>query len=101
MSHYRDAHILARQLLSGQLRAPTHGDNSAWSFLIKTPELMENGLRAVLVDRLAPHWSVAKTGMQLANSKLRLQPDLVFNVSHAVADIKYKLHDGTWNRPDV
>ena len=32
---------------------------------------------------------------------MRLQPDLVFDDGYAVADIKYKLHDGTWNRADV
>ena len=32
---------------------------------------------------------------------MSLNPDLVFDRGRAVADVKYKLHDGTWNRPDL
>jgi len=101
MTHYRNAHLLARQLITAQLRTPTHGDALAWTFLVRTPDLIEEGLRRILVDGLAPEWHVAKTGIQLAGTKLRLQPDLVFDGDGAVADIKYKLYDGSWNRPDL
>ena len=101
MGHYRDAHLLARQLLTAQLRTPTHGDTLAWSFLLRTPELIEAGIRDTLAQALAPGRVVRKVGKQIRGTRLHLRPDVVIDYGVAVADIKYKLHDGTWHRPDL
>lgn len=102
MHRYRDAHLLARQLLRGQLRQlDGHSGSAAWAFLLRTPDLIEAGIRNVLADHLAPHHRVHKTGKLITGTKLRLMPDLVFDDDLAVADVKYKLTDGSWHRGDL
>lgn len=77
-----------------------HGDNAAWAFLIRTPELIEAGVRAVLRERLAPEWKVAKRQIKLEKSALVLNPDLVFG-DLAVGDVKYKVAGADWARQDL
>lgn len=102
MTRYFDAHLLARQILTSQLRELGSGDaTSSWAFLIRTPSLVEAGVRNLLTDRLAPLIRVGNTGKLISGTKLRLQPDLVFNDTLAVGDIKYKLTDAGWRRNDL
>jgi 5-methylcytosine-specific restriction enzyme subunit McrC len=100
-THYRDAHLLARQILAAQLRTPQHGSGLAWGFLIRTPDLIETGIRNILSRQLDGRHTVTKAGMRIDGSTLRLQPDLVFDGGQAIADVKYKLHRGAWQRTDL
>jgi hypothetical protein len=67
------------------------GPASVWTFLYRTPECVEEGVRASLKRHLSPTWEVAKRGRRLVGSKNRLlQPDLVFGDQLAIGDLKYR-----------
>jgi hypothetical protein len=99
-SYYSSAFVLARHVLTATGRTIQAGRENAWTFLIRTPELIEEALRAILKDGLAHLMSVEKRGRQLAGSTMRLYPDLVLG-STAVGDVKYKILGGEWYRPDL
>jgi 5-methylcytosine-specific restriction endonuclease McrBC regulatory subunit McrC len=99
--YYRDALLLARHVLRGTGRGISSGGEIAWAFLLRTPDLVEEGIRSILTQGLAPNCTVTKSGRQLAGSKLRLIPDLYFSPQGAVGDVKYHLSDRDWSRPDI
>jgi hypothetical protein len=99
--HYVDARSLAKHVLQRQGRVFEHGAAPAWTFLIPTPRLVEDGVRNLLVERLTPAWDVRKRGMQLEGSTLTFNPDLLFQHGLAVGDVKYKLLAAGWSRPDL
>jgi 5-methylcytosine-specific restriction enzyme subunit McrC len=100
-AYYRDAVALAKSILAGAGRSLQEGQEAAWTFLIRTPEMVEAGLREVLADGLGPRWPVAKRGLQLPGSTKTLNPDLVFGDGVAVGDVKYKLTAADWNTGDL
>jgi 5-methylcytosine-specific restriction enzyme subunit McrC len=53
-SHYRDAALLAKQIIRGTGRALLVGDRAVWTFLIRTPLAVEAGLRNALAGALPP-----------------------------------------------
>ncbi|WP_165593322.1 McrC family protein [Mycobacterium lehmannii] len=90
--HYRDAHMLASMILSGSSLSLHGGEAPVWTFLYRTPEPVEEGVRGVLQRRLSPMIEVTKKGKKLAGSKGRLlRPDLVFGDDVAVGDVKYQV----------
>lgn len=99
-AHYGDALALARHILHGERRTIGHGDREAWTFLIRTPEMVEEGLRKALAERLGT-WDVSAGTIQLGGTTMTVNPDLVFNRRLAVADVKYKLSGTEWRRPDL
>jgi len=91
-SRYRDAHPLALSILSSTGIDLDSGGTSAWTFLFRTPESVEEGLRNTLQRHLQPDCAVRKTGKVLLGDRRRsLNPDLVFGDNEAVGDIKYRL----------
>jgi len=98
--HYREPFALARQVVSGSGRDVSEGVESAWTFLIRTPEMVEAGIRAVLAERL-PGVLVTKEARTAIGSKLTFNPDLVFNHGAWVGDVKYKLAGADWSRGDL
>lgn len=98
--HYDGPVRLARHILRHVGRHLTGGAEASWSFLIRTPEMVEQGLRAALADRLGPA-RVRKGHLQLAGSTLTFNPDLVFDGGRAIGDVKYKLSRGEWDRADL
>jgi hypothetical protein len=76
------------------------GSEALWTFLIRTPELVEDGIRSVLQDALGPT-AVFKRGVQLPGSSMTFNPDLRFWDTRAVADVKYKLTSGEWARAEL
>jgi 5-methylcytosine-specific restriction endonuclease McrBC regulatory subunit McrC len=99
-AHYADSIALARSLLRSTGRSLAEGASSAWTFLIRTPEMVEAGIRAVLTEHLGAG-VVRKEGRQLQGSSLTFNPDLVFGPPDAVGDVKYKLAGGDWDRADL
>ncbi len=97
---YAEALALARSILAGQGRSLSGGDQAVWTFLFRTPELVEEGLRRILVLGI-PERDIVKKGRQLKPSLLTLNPDLVFDNGLAVGDVKYKLGGSDWNRSDL
>lgn len=100
---YRDVHPLALLILDSTGVAMHQGAESLWTFLCRTPDAVETGLRNALAEKLGPHWSITKQGKNLAGDlKRSLHPDLVFGKTFAVGDIKYKLTpDGQIRRADL
>jgi len=98
--YYSTALALARHVLDGTGRSLISGVVPAQSFLIRTPELVESGIRAILAEALAELLPVIKRGRQLSDSRLTLNPDLVFG-NVAIGDVKYRLIGGDWNRRDL
>lgn len=99
-AHYRDALSLALHVLDNQGRGLEHGGSASWAFLIRTPEMVEEGLRRVLEESLASRWRVRKRSIPIKGASLTLNPDLVFNETLAAGDVKYKLA-GDWVRADL
>jgi 5-methylcytosine-specific restriction enzyme subunit McrC len=99
--YYADALALARHILTARGRTLRGGAERGWAFLIRTPEMVEEGLRVILAESLRPKFKVAKKGLQLTPSKLTLNPDLVFDDGRAIADVKYKITPEDWSRPDL
>lgn len=98
--HYRDAHLLAQHVIRSSGRSLSHGTASSWAFLIRTPEMIEEGLRKVLSERCT-EWTIYKKGIQLGSTAMTLNPDIVVESGMAVADVKYKLAKAEWNRSDL
>lgn len=98
--YYRDALILAHHILDGTGRSISAGPELARSFLIRTPEMVEAGVRSILAAALSDTVEVVKVGRQLQGVRLTFNPDLIFG-SVAVGDVKYKQASNEWNRPDL
>ena len=98
--HYHDAYLLAQHVIRSVGRYLSHGDAMSWAFLIRTPEMVEDGLLKVLTNRCTS-WLLSKRGIQLSGSTMTLNPDIVVEGGMAVADVKYKLATREWNRGDM
>jgi hypothetical protein len=68
--------------------------------LIRTPELIEDGLRSLL-SAAYPEADVKKRRLMLGDSGLSVNPDLVFGRNHGVGDVKYRYLRPDWNRSDL
>jgi 5-methylcytosine-specific restriction endonuclease McrBC regulatory subunit McrC len=100
-AYYTDAIQLARHILQGQGRMLEAGEATAWTFLIRTPEMVEDGLRAVLSARLSGLWPIEKRSGIRVDGGFTFTPDLVFVRGRVVADVKYKLLGADWIRSDL
>lgn len=98
---YASAVSLARHVILRYGRTLIAGEHLGESFLIRTPEIVESGLRTVLKESLGAKWTIAKRGRQLPNSTMTFNPDLVVNDGLAVADVKYKIASDDWDRGDL
>jgi hypothetical protein len=96
-AHYAIGLQLARHVLAATGRTIAPGATPVWTFLIRTPELIEEAVRGILRRELHDIIDVKKLGLQLKPSKLTLNPDLLFG-SIAVGDVKYSLLSSDWNR---
>ena len=65
------------------------GAAQGWSFLIRTPTMIEAGVRSLLQRSFPPPF-LRKQGMRLEGSSLTITPDLLVAGGAAVADVKYK-----------
>jgi len=91
---------LSLLILSGLGITVAAGRNVGRAFLVRTPELIEDGLRSVLQNGLT-HWTVAKRRLMLGDSGLSINPDLVFDDGLAVGDVKYRVLAPEWSKPDL
>ena len=99
-AYYRDAWKLARQVLAGQGIEMLSGNMLAWTFLIRTPLLVEVGIRNLLTEALADRCHLDNKSCQLVGAPIKLNPDLVFDHGRLVGDVKYKVFDH-WNQSDL
>ena len=98
---YTCALAFAKQLLGMGGMQLEHGDSHAWSFLIRTPELIETGIREALNQALSPTWPVIKRARKDGRSSVTFNPDLVFGSDAAIGDVKYKIASADWVRGDL
>lgn len=99
-ARYLEPHSLAIHVLSALGRTMDVGDQTGFSFLIRTPDMVEEALRRIVAEALAGEVEVTKTTMSLIGSGHSMTPDLNFGGA-AVGDVKYKLWDGDWPRADL
>ena len=99
-AHYQDAWTLSKLLLDEQGVTTSVGQSPAWTFLIRTPELVESGLRNLLQDGLRPTWHLEKRRKYILGAPITLNPDLVFEQGRVVGDVKYKVLD-RWHQSDL
>lgn len=97
---YTNVVSLARLVLDGCGSSFIFGRLHGSTFLIRTPELVEDGLRSALSAAL-PDLDVAKKKLMLGKTGLSLNPDLVFCHGAAVGDVKYRFLNSNWNMPDL
>ncbi|OBG73496.1 McrC family protein [Mycobacterium sp. E3305] len=100
---YRDAHPLALAILASTGLSMEEGRKSTWTFLFRTPEAVEEGLRNSLRTHLQPDWKVQKKAKILLGDRSRsINPDLIFGNNEAVGDVKYRLNaDGEIKRSEL
>jgi 5-methylcytosine-specific restriction enzyme subunit McrC len=101
-SHYREPVAYAKWVLFGQGVAPRESEHGARTFLLRSPELIEGGIRNVLADGLEAHWGLERKphGRQVIGAPITLHPDLVFDGAPVTGDVKYKL-PRKWDRRDL
>lgn len=100
---YREPFALARLVIAGQGASLSTGTEAAWSFLLRTPEWVEAGLRALLRERLGEERVPMRRKRAIVGSGLTVTPDLVLRGAGQVyvGDIKYKLAAQDWRRSDL
>jgi 5-methylcytosine-specific restriction endonuclease McrBC regulatory subunit McrC len=91
---------LAKLVLNGCGITLASGGYRGTSFLIRSPEIIENGYRAVIAEAL-PDMKVVKQRQLLGDTGLSMNPDLVIGDGLAIGDIKYKHLTAHWNSPDL
>ena len=91
---------LSMLILNGMGISSAYGDIIGTSFLIRTPELIEDGLRSCLQQSLASI-NITKKGLMLGDTGLTANPDLIFGQNIAIGDVKYKYLNGHWSRDDL
>lgn len=99
-SSYGTVLPLALLVLSGLGIAVSSGRLLGTAFLVRTPELIEDGLRSILKSGLEGV-SVIKRRLMLGDSGLSINPDLVFGDSLAVGDVKYRALGKDWSKADL
>lgn len=100
-AHYRDGVDLGRHIIRGHGRSITTGPEAAWTFLLRTPEAVEDGIRQILRQHLAGRWKIEKKGKQVTGHTMTLNPDLVFDDGLATGDVKYQLTTRDWQRGNL
>jgi 5-methylcytosine-specific restriction enzyme subunit McrC len=98
--YYADALALAKLIIRSASIDLFGGVSKLWTFLIRTPEAIEDGIRNILRNGLTPI-AVSKYGTTLSPSSLLIEPDLRFDPLGAIGDCKYKIYRGEWPRGDL
>jgi len=98
--YYDDAHKLALHVLASTGRTFTVGSEKAWSFLVRTPLLVEEAIRHELRAHLGGVCKISKRPVPIDSTGMTLNPDLMFG-SIGVGDVKYKVPSSGWIRPDL
>lgn len=109
-AYYADVLPLAREVVARTGRFPGLGRQVAWTFLIRTPELVQDAVRRLLIKSSKPELQPDPRGgkLRLGSTAVTVNPDLVFSGADAIGDVKYKLEarrsNGSspgWRRSDL
>jgi 5-methylcytosine-specific restriction enzyme subunit McrC len=93
---YSRALPLARLVLEHGGVSTKVGSCEGRAFLLRTPELIEDGLRRIMASGLE-EFEVRKQRLILEGSGVSMNPDLVFESGLAVGDVKYKYLKRDWD----
>jgi 5-methylcytosine-specific restriction enzyme subunit McrC len=96
---YQKAVEFAQSIIAAKGISLFDGQAAARTFLVRTPDLIEAGLRKIIAIGLAPI-PVKKSGKALTPS-MTVTPDLSITQRPFTADIKYKKTGDRWNRNDL
>ena len=99
-ARYRRSIDLAKSFIRHAGISLSAGNRSAQSFLVRTPNLIEDGIRQILNKSLAPI-PVRAGAKILQPTTLRVSPDLLVAKPPFTADVKYKRFASTWDRRDL
>lgn len=99
-ARYRRSIDLAKSVIRHAGISLSAGNRSAQSFLVRTPNLIEDGIRQILNKWLAPI-PVRAGARILQPTTLRVNPDLLVARPPFTADVKYKRFASTWDRRDL
>jgi 5-methylcytosine-specific restriction endonuclease McrBC regulatory subunit McrC len=99
--HYSEALDLARLVLAGAGLDIIAGGTRARCFLFPTASIIEGAIRKLLATHFHGGSVVRKRTLRLSGSYLTVTPDLVFEESNAIGDVKYKIGTGQWDRGDL
>ncbi|MBW0288830.1 hypothetical protein ATN37_03485 [Rhodococcus sp. MH15] len=99
-SRYGSAIANAHMIIKGHGMALESGTLAGSTFLLPTPDAIEDAMRQRVRHVLAAETTVVKGRRSLAGTSLTINPDLVMK-DIAIGDVKYKIWDGTWKRPDL
>jgi 5-methylcytosine-specific restriction endonuclease McrBC regulatory subunit McrC len=91
---------LARLLLQAGGVTSRLGALSGKSFLLRTPELIEDAVRNILAERIGGI-DVRKQRRLLGSSGITINPDLVFGGGLAIGDVKYRFLSNEWRRESL
>jgi hypothetical protein len=101
--YYADAVRLGREVLAATGRTLDSGEHRNWTFLFRTPDPVEAGIRALVSEALTGIATVRKGQLPLDGVSYTINPDLVFRDTEirAIGDVKYKLAGSEWDRADL
>ena len=99
--HYDEALDLSLRVLGPVGANVLSGVGAGRTFLIPTPGLMEEGMRVLLSEGLAP--VSVKAGKKIVSQApyFSVNPDLVIQNGVVTGDVKYKIASNAWVRSDV
>ena len=98
-SSYSQVLPLSLLILNDYGISSTYGKTQGMAFLVRTPELIEDGLRSILAEDISSP-KITKRKFMLGDSGLSINPDLIFGDDLAIGDVKYKELKNNWNTPD-
>lgn len=98
---YVDALDLSLRVLGPLGANVLAGGRVGRTFLIPTPGMMEDGLRIVLAEALAP--SDVRAGKKVVSNSpyFSINPDVLIDDGAVTGDVKYKVAGSSWVRNDV
>lgn len=97
---YTRALPLAKLVLEGFGVSSRIGKVAGAAFLVRTPELIESGLRNIISEAVVGA-RVSKNRLYLGASGASLNPDIVVDDGLAIGDVKYKYVNADWHRPSL
>jgi hypothetical protein len=98
---YADAFDLSSRVLGLVGTNVAVGERAGRTFLIPTPGLVEDAIRAIFASSL-PGVVVSEQGKRLKGDRFfTINPDIVINNGNVTGDVKYKIAKDEWNRAEV
>lgn len=112
---YIPALKMAQQIILGQGRSLGGGTKASKTFLIKTPDLIEDGIREVLLRGLDDGFEIEskRRGIRIPQTNLTFTPDLLIHFDEfdpswsrrlmrtrktITGDVKYQIYSDGWDR---